>query len=98
MLLVCGSKNIFLVDILAYQLLNKIECQSIVTLYKVSNNFVFSGQSNGDIKQWDCVGRDVKLYSYKNQGHSPSVVAIFRFNDIIVSGGRGGDLKFWEYK
>ena len=87
-----------MVDILAYQLINKIECQFIVTLYKVSNNFVFSGQSNGDIKQWDCVGRDVKLYSYKNQGHSPSVVAIFRFNDIIVSGGSGGDLKFWEYK
>ena len=49
LLLVCGSNNIFLVDIKSYQLISKIECEKIVTLYKISNDFILSGQSNGDI-------------------------------------------------
>ena len=54
LILVCGTNNIFLVDYLAHQLISKIECEGIIGLYKLSNNFIFSGQNNGDIKEWKC--------------------------------------------
>ena len=40
LLLVCGNNNLFLVDLKAYQLINKIGCSNIVTLYKISNEFI----------------------------------------------------------
>ena len=43
LLLVCGYNNIILVDIKSYQLISKIECKKIVTLYKISNDFILSG-------------------------------------------------------
>ena len=49
LLLVCGTNNIFLVDIKSYQIISNIECYYIEILYKVSNDFILSGQSNGDI-------------------------------------------------
>jgi len=98
LLLACGINNIFLVDYQAYQLINKIDCQNIVTLYKLSNNFVLSGQYNGDIKQWQHNRRDIKLFSYKNGALSSSVMLIFKLNNIIISGDRNGEFKFWEFQ
>ena len=97
LLLVCGSNNIFLVDIKSYQLISKIECQKIVTLYKISNDFILSGQSNGDIKQWQCIGRETKLFSYKNKGNNSHVTAFLKLNEIILSGDRAGNIKIWGY-
>ena len=97
LLLVCGSNNIFLVDIKSYQLISKIECQKIVTLYKISNDFILSGQSNGDIKQWQCIGRETKLSSYKNKGNNSDVTSFLKLNEIILSGDRAGNIKFWGY-
>jgi len=86
----------FLVDLKSYQLINKIQCPYITTLYKISNEFVFSGQQNGDIKQWKCNGRDSILFSYKNEGHPSEIWSFFELNNIIFSGGQKGDIKFWE--
>ena len=86
LLLICGSNNIFLVDYKVYQLINKIECEGIVTLYKLSNNFIFSGQDNGDIKQWQCNGRDTKLYSNKKTAQNSGIFSIFYLNNILFSG------------
>ena len=97
LLLVCGSNNIFLVDIKSYQLISKIECQKIVTLYKISNDFILSGQSIGDIKQWQCIGRETKLSSYKNKGNNSDVTAFLKLNEIILSGDGAGNIKFWGY-
>ena len=97
LLLVCGSNNIFLVDIKSYQLISKIECQKIVTLYKISNDFILSGQSNGDIKQWQCIGRETKLSSYKNKGNDSPVTAFLKLNEIILSGDGAGNIKIWGY-
>ena len=96
LLLVCGCKNIFLVDYKAYQLINKIGCEYIITLYKISDNFIFSGQNNGDIRQWQCNGRDIKLYSYKKSAHNTHIYSIFYLNKIIYSGDGYGNIKFWE--
>lgn len=98
LLLVCGTNNIFLVDFQAHQLIGKINCQNIVSLYKLSNNFVLSGQSNRDIKQWQCSGRDTKLFSYKNGALSSQVMSIFELNNIIITGDGKGEFKFWEFK
>ena len=98
LLLVCGTNNIFLVDYKAYQLINKIGCESIVILYKLSNNFILSGQYNGDINQWQCNGRDIKLYSYKKTAHNSNVDSIFYLNNILLSGDYRGNIKFWELK
>ena len=98
LLLVCGTNNIFLVDHLAHQLISKIECKSIIGLYKLSNNFIFSGQTNGDIRQWQYNGRDIKLYSYKKAAHNENIMSIFRLNNVIISGGSAGNIKFWEMK
>ena len=97
LLLVCGSNNIFLVDIKSYQLISKIECKKIVTLYKISNDFILSGQSIGDIKQWQCIGRETKLSSYKNKGHNSDVTAFLKLNEIILSGDGPGYIKIWGY-
>ena len=97
LLLVCGSNNIFLVDIKSYQLISKIECQKIVTLYKISNDFILSGQSYGDIKQWQCIGRETKLSSYKNKGNNSDVTAFLKLNEIILSGDEAGNIKIWGY-
>ena len=97
LLLVCGYNNIFLVDIKSYQLISKIECKKIVTLYKISNDFILSGQSNGDIKQWQCIGRETKLSSYKNKGNNSDVTAFLKLNEIILSGDGAGNIKFWGY-
>ena len=97
LLLVCGSNNIFLVDIKSYQLISKIECQKIVTLYKISNDSILSGQSNGDIKQWQCIGRETKLSSYKNKGNNSHVTGFLKLNEIILSGDGAGNIKFWGY-
>ena len=94
LLLVCGSSFIFLVDCQAYQLISKIECKYICSLYQISNNFVLSGH-NGFINQWQCNGRDVKLYSYKNQIDSGNVFAIFQLDNTIISGSSEGVMKFW---
>lgn len=83
---------------LAYQLIGKIECEGIISLYKLSNNHVFSGQDNGDIKQWQCNGREVKLFSYKKKAHDSYIMTIFKFNKIFISGDGGGNIKFWELK
>ena len=98
LLLVCGKNNIFLVDYQAYQLINKIDCQNTVTLYKLSSNFVLSGQENGDIKQWQCNGRDIKLFSYKKGDISSTVTSIFKLNNIIILGNKNGELKFFEFQ
>ena len=97
LLLVCGYNNIFLVDIKSYQLISKIECKKIVTLYKISNDFILSGQSIGDIKQWQCIGRETKLSSYKNKGNNSPVTAFLKLNEIILSGDGAGNIKFWGY-
>ena len=97
LLLVCGSNNIFLVDIKSYQLISKIECEKIVTLYKISNDFILSGQSSGDIKQWQCIGRETKLSSYKNKGNNSHVTAFLKLNEIIFSGDGAGNIKIWGY-
>ena len=97
LLLVCGVNNIFLVDYKAYQLISKIECQGIVMFYKISNNFILSGQDSGDIKQWQCNGRETKLYSYKNKGHDSAVSTIFKLNNNIFSGDNKGFIKFWNF-
>ena len=97
LLLVCGYNNIFLVDIKSYQLISKIECKKIVTLYKISNDFILSGQSIGDIKQWQCIGRETKLSSYKNKGNNSDVTAFLKLNEIILSGDGAGNIKFWGY-
>ena len=99
LLLVCGTNNIFLVDIKSYQLISKTECQNIVTLYKISNDFILSGHRNGDIKQWQCIGRDTKLFSFKDKGHpSNAVTSFLKFNGIILSGDDAGNIKFWEFQ
>ena len=97
LLLVCGYNNIFLVDIKSYQLISKIECKKIVTLYKISNDFILSGQSIGDIKQWQCIGRETKLSSYKNKGNNSDVTAFLKLNEIILSGDGAGNIKIWGY-
>ena len=98
LLLFCGSDNIFLVDYKAYQLINKIACEKIITLYKLSSNCIFSGQENGDIKQWQCNGRDTKLYSYKKEAHTNFICLIFRLNNQIFTGDNFGNIKFWDLK
>ena len=97
LLIVCGSNNMFLVDYKAYQLINKIGCKCITTLYKLSNNFILSRQRN-DINQWQCNGRDAKLYSYKKAAHKSEVYSIFYLNNILFSGDEEGNIKFWELK
>ena len=97
LLLVCGYNNIFLVDIKSYQLISKIECEKIATLYKISNDFILSGQSIGDIKQWQCIGRETKLSSYKNKGNNSDVTAFLKLNEIILSGDGAGNIKIWGY-
>ena len=81
----------------SYQLISKIECKKIVTLYKISNDFILSGQSIGDIKQWQCIGRETKLSSYKNKGNNSDVTAFLKLNEIILSGDGAGNIKFWGY-
>ena len=98
LLIVCGSNNLFLVDIQSYQLIKTINCESIVSIYKVADNLVLSGQSNGDIKQWECNERDIKLFSYKNKAHQGNIMVIFKLNNFIISGCSGGEMKFWEFK
>lgn len=98
LLLVCGTNNIFLVDIKSYQIISKIECNYVVTLFKISKDFILSGQGNGDIKQWQINGREVKLFSYKNKGHSSNAVtSFFKLNDVILSGDQSGNIKFWKF-
>ena len=97
LLLVCGTNNIFLVDIKSYQIISNIECCYIEILYKVSNDFILSGQSNGDIKQWQCIGRETKLFSYKNKGNNSHVTAFLKLNEIILSGDGAGNIKIWGY-
>ena len=98
LLLVCGCNNIFLVDYKAYQLINKISCEGIKTLYKLTNNFILSGQENGDIRQWQCNGRDTKLFSYKKEAQNSKVDSIFNLNNILFSGDYNGYIKIWELK
>ncbi len=57
-----------------------------------------SGQRNGDINQWQCNGRDAKLYSYKKTAHNSNVDSIFYLNNILFSGDKEGNIKFWELK
>ena len=97
-LLVSGNNNLFLVDIQSYQMIKKIICNLIITLYKISDNLVLSGQSNGDIKQWECNGKDIKLYSYKNKAHQGNIMGILKINNFIISGSSEGEMKFWEFK
>ena len=68
-----------------------------MTLYKISNDFVLSGQENRDIKQWQFIGREIKLFSYKNKGYSLYIMAFFKLNDILLSGDQLGNIKFWEF-
>ena len=98
LLIVCGSNNLFLVDIQSYQLIKTINCESIVSIYKVADNLVLSGQLNGDIKQWECNGKDIKLYSYKNKAHQGNIMGILKINNFIISGSSEGEMKFWEFK
>ena len=98
LLLVCGSNNLFLVDYQAHQLISKLECKDIIGLYKISNNYIFSGQINGDIKQWQSNGRDIKLYSYKKAAHNSWAMSIFNLGNLIISGDDKGSIKLWEFK
>ena len=98
LLLVCGTNNIFLVDYFSHQLISKIECGFIIGLYRLSNNCIFSGQDNGDIRQWQCNGREIKLYSYKKAAHNANLMSIFRLYNRIISGDRIGNIKFWDFK
>ena len=98
LLFVCGNQNIFLVNYQTYQLVCKIECKGIITLHKLSNNFIFSGQYNGDIKQWKCNGGYTKLYSIKKSIDNLPVLSLFRLNNLLISGDRDGNIKYWGFK
>jgi hypothetical protein len=98
LLFVCGNQNIFSVNFQTYQLICKIECKGIITLYKLSNNFIFSGQYNGDIKQWKCNGGYTKLYSIKKSIDNSPVLSLFKLNNLLISGDRDGNIKYWEFK
>ena len=98
LLLVCGNQHIFLVDYNEYKLIGKINCAGIITTYKSSNNIIFSGQDNGQINQWKCNGKELKLYSYKNKAHNKGVFSMFILNNIFISGDNAGSLKIWELK
>ena len=87
-----------MVDYLDHQLICKIKCENIIGLYKLSNNFIFSGQGNGDIKQWQCNGRNMNLYSYKKVEHNVCVMSIFRLNNKFILGDEFGNIKFLELK
>ena len=97
LLLVCGRNNLFLVDLQAYQLISKIECNSIITLYKLSNDYILSGQANGDIKQWKCNGRKVTLHSYKKDAHnSGNIMSMFSLRNYFISADDRGAIKIWK--
>ena len=96
LLIVCGNTNIFLVDCQACQLISKINCGYIYTLYKIDTNFVFSGHENGNIKQWQCNGRDTKLFSYKNGTDKSAAISLFKLNNFIISEDSNGEFKFWN--
>ena len=97
-LFVCGNQNIFMVNYQTYQLVCKIECKGIITLYKLSNNFIFSGEYNGDIKQWKCKGGYAKLYSCKKAIQNIPVLSLLNVNNLLISGDRDGNLKYLEFK
>jgi WD40 repeat protein len=97
LLLVCGNKYIFLVDYKEYKLIGKIKCDGIITTYKSSNNFIFSGQYNGQINQWKCNGKELKLYSYKKKAHNHGVFSMLILNNVFISSDKSS-LKIWESK
>jgi len=97
-LFVCGTQNIFLVNYQTYQLVSKIKCKGIITLYKFSHNFIFSGEYNGDIKQWKCNGGYTKLFSYKKAIQNIPVLSLLNVNNLLISGDRDGNIKYWVFK
>ena len=98
LLLVCGRTSIFLVDYQNYQLINKIECNNIIAIYKLPNDIILSGQVNGDIKQWKCNDREIKLFSYKSKAHDNGIIFMFTINNTFISSDESGNIKFWELK
>jgi len=98
LLFVCGSQNIFLVNYQAYQLICRIECKGIITLYKLPNNFILSGQYNGDIILWKCNGGYAKLYSNKKAIQNIPVISLLKVNNLLFSGDRDGNIKYLELK
>ena len=81
----------------AYQLISKIECNYIITLYKLSNNYILSGQNNGDIKQWKCNRRKVTLHSYKKDAHNGGKISsMFLLSNLVMSADNLGAIKIWK--
>ena len=97
LLFVCGNNNLFLVDLQVYQLIRKLECNYIITLYKLSNNYILSGQGNGDIKQWKCNGREVALHSYKKDAHNKgNIMSMLSLSNYFMSADNLGVIKIWK--
>ena len=67
---VAGVKNVYLIDINNYSILNEINSDTYnYCILKLSNNLFLTGDLNGTITQYKIENKKLIKESYKNKSH-----------------------------
>ena len=95
-LCVGGRNEITIIDVKNKNIINEIKEYGVHRcLCKFNDNILFTGNDNGDIKQWRFNGNNLTLVKKKENAHQNYICKIIAFNDFIISCSYDYSINIW---
>ena len=99
LLLIPGINKISLININEYNIIKIVDIPnsgSIIGVCTINDNILFTGDSNGIIKQWKTEGDNLILISQKENAHNRDINTLVKIGDgHIASGSKDKLIKIW---
>ena len=99
LLLIPGENKISIININVYEIIRIINVpnsNSIIGVCMLNDNILFTGDSNGIIKQWKIEGDNLILISQKENAHKDEIYTLINIGDEhIASGSNDSLIKIW---
>ena len=99
LLLIPGINKISIININEYNIIKIIEVpnsNSIIGVCMLNDNILFTGDSNGIIREWKIEGNNLILISQKENAHNNEIFCLINIGDgHIASGSEDKLIKIW---
>ena len=99
LLLIPGFNNISIININEYEIIRIINVpnsNSIISVCMLNDNILFTGDSNGIIREWKIEEDNLILISQKENAHNDEINTLINIGDEhIASGSDDRLIKIW---
>ena len=95
LLLIPGINKISIININEYNIIKIIDVpnsNSIIGVCMLNDNILFTGDSNGIIKQWKIEGNNLILISQKENAHNKDIKTLINIGDGHIASGSNDNL------